>query len=121
MGFYQGHPFLYSEPLVPIVSVPERFYSSIPVRVSKYSDSIQEAAEKAREDLVKKLGVSTASLAANGTITQHGHVVSWAFPECPSSWISFLTELIEFGVIFDDLTDSLDKNSGPEPVKFDRY
>lgn len=101
MTAYQGYPFQYSEALQPITPVPERFQSTIPVRVSKFSGSIREAAEKARETLTTRLGVNMRSFASNGTITLQGHIASWAFPECPPSWITFLTELIEFMFVFD--------------------
>lgn len=101
MSAYQGHPFQYSEALEHKTLRPERFQSAIPVRVSKFSYSIEEAAEKARETLVTKLGISSETLASSGTTTPHGHVVSWAFPECPPSWIPFLTEMTEFAIVFD--------------------
>lgn len=101
MSVYQGYPFQYSEPLQPVAAIPGHFQSTIPVRVSKFSESIKEEAEKARETLPSKTGFDIQGFASHGTITPRGHMVSWAFPECPPSWITFIAEVAEFGVVFD--------------------
>lgn len=78
------------------------FPVTIPVRVLKFSESSKEAAEKTRETLPSKTGFNIQGFASHNTITSRGHMVSWAFPECPPSWFPFITEVAEFGIVFDD-------------------
>ena len=101
MSTYQGYPFQFSEPLETIGFAPDRFYSTLPVRVSKFSDQIRLAGEKAKEKLAARLGIDSKILIRNGTITSQGHLASWMFPECPPARIPTLVEMIELLFHFD--------------------
>ena len=103
MSTYQGYPFQFSEPLETIGFAPDRFYSTLPVRVSKFSDQIRLAGEKAKEKLAARLGIDSKILIRNGTITSHSHIVSWMFPECPPSEIPIMVELAELFLYFDGM------------------
>ncbi|GMG50365.1 unnamed protein product [Aspergillus oryzae var. brunneus] len=95
MSTYQGYPFQFSEPVETIGPAPDRFYSTLPVRVSKFSDQIRLAGEKAKETLPARLGIDSKLLIRNGTLTSCGHVVSWMLPECPPHLIPSVVELAE--------------------------
>ncbi|KAA8652639.1 polyprenyl synthetase family protein [Aspergillus tanneri] len=114
MSTYQGYPFQFSEQFQPIGIPQGRFQSTLPVRVSKFADQIQNEAEKVQEKLAERLGTNSKSLARSGTTTSHGNIISWIFPECPPSWITFLAEVAELTLYFDDVTDTLDKASHDE-------
>ncbi|KAF7623689.1 hypothetical protein AFLA_007416 [Aspergillus flavus NRRL3357] len=111
MSTYQGYPFQFSEPVETIGPAPDRFYSTLPVRVSKFSDQIRLAGEKAKETLPARLGIDSKLLIRNGTLTSCGHVVSWMLPECPPHLIPSVVELAELICYLDDITDTLDKHS----------
>lgn len=103
MSVYQGYPFQFSEPFQPI-GIPEgRFQSTLPIRVSTFADQFREEAKQAQEILAQRLGVNSKIFARSDTITPNGHVLSWAFPECPPSWISTATELIELVIYLDGM------------------
>jgi hypothetical protein len=101
MSAYRGYPFQFSEQFQPIGIPQDRFQSTLPVRVSKFADQIQNEAEKVQEKLAERLGINSKSLTRSGTTTLHGHVVSWIFPECPPSRITFLTEVTELTLYVD--------------------
>lgn len=101
MSAYRGYPFQFSEQFQPIGIPQDRFQSTLPVRVSKFADKIQNEAEKVQEKMAERLGMNSKSLARSGTTTPHGNVVSWIFPECPPSWIKFLAEMAELILYFD--------------------
>ncbi|KAJ5520722.1 Geranylgeranyl pyrophosphate synthase [Penicillium fimorum] len=98
-------------PFKPIGIPPGRFQSTPPVRVSKVADQIQKEAEESQGKWEEILGVTLKPFARSGTMTSQGRVVSWMLPECPPSAIKFWTAIAEIGLYFDDVTDTVDKES----------
>lgn len=77
--------------------------TTLPVRLSRYRNAAINGASNASQRWLEHVGSEAAWVVSLGLGSQPGHLVSWAFPECPPNLTEKLAEVMESMAYWDGM------------------